>query len=173
MFGAMTLGSACWGEMAALTSLSNAHFLAAAGALAAIPLLRRWNLKANAGLDISPSMHWPEPVLAQDLADDRGPVLVTLEYHIRQEDRDAFLIAIRHVGAERKRGGAYRWGVFEDAAVEGRWLEIFLVDSWLEHLRQHQRVTNADRALEEAVCRFQIGGPPHVTHLIAPESDTI
>jgi predicted MFS family arabinose efflux permease len=173
MFGAMTLGSACWGEMAALTSLSNAHFLAAAGALAAIPLLRRWNLKTNAGLDISPSMHWPEPVLAQDLADDRGPVLVTLEYHIRQKDRDAFLIAIRHVGAERKRDGAYRWGVFEDAAVEGRWLEIFLVDSWLEHLRQHQRVTNADRALEEAVCRFQIGGPPHVTHLIAPESDTI
>lgn len=173
MFGAMTLGSAVWGEIAALTSLSTAHYLAAAGALAAIALLRRWKLHANAGLDMTPSMHWPEPVLAEDVSNDRGPVLVTLEYRIAPQDRDAFLAAIRHVAVERNRDGAYRWGVFEDTADKGRWLETFVVDSWLEHLRQHERLTNADRALEEAVCRFQIGGPPHVTHFVAPESDAV
>ena len=122
---------------------------------------------------MTPSIHWPEPVLAEDIPNDRGPVLVTLEYRIALQERDAFLAAIRAVAAERKRDRAYRWGVFEDVADEGRWLETFVVDSWLEHLRQHERVTNADRALEEAVCRSQIGGPPHVTHFIAPETGAV
>ncbi|MGE0719726.1 MAG: MFS transporter, partial [Alphaproteobacteria bacterium] len=63
----------------------------------------------------------------------------------------------------------YDWRVFEDAADPGRFLETFLVDSWLEHLRQHERVTNADRVLQEAVGRFQVGGPPRVVHWIAAD----
>jgi hypothetical protein len=52
-------------------------------------------------------------------------------------------------------------------------VEAFLVESWLEHLRQHERVTNADRVLQETVHRFQIEGTPNITHLIAakPASD--
>jgi len=42
-----------------------------------------------------------------------------------------------------------------------------LVNSWLEHLRQHERVTNADRVLEDTIDRFQTEGAPRVTHLIA------
>jgi len=57
--------------------------------------------------------------------------------------------------------------VFEDAADKGRMVETFLVESWLEHLRQHERVTNADRVLQDAVHRFHISGDPKVTHLIA------
>jgi Transmembrane secretion effector len=72
---------------------------------------------------------------------------------------------------ERRRDGAYRWGVFEDAAKEGRFVETFLVESWLDHLRQHQRVTHADRLLQNAIARFQTAGAPKVTHLIAAEPD--
>lgn len=169
MFGAMTLGSLLWGEVASLSGLSAAHYMAAALALAVIPLLSGWKLQTGAGVDLTPSMHWPEPIRSDDVAEDRGPVLVTVEYRVAPGDRDAFLAAVRRLAAERKRDGAYEWGVFEDAAEEGRWLETFLVDSWLEHLRQHERVTNADRAREEAVRRFQTGGPPKITHFIAPE----
>ncbi len=49
-------------------------------------------------------------------------------------------------------------------------IETFLVESWMEHLRQHERVTNADRRVQEAVHRFQISGAPKVTHFIAAES---
>ena len=70
---------------------------------------------------------------------------------------------------ERRRDGAYGWTVFEDAAEEGRMVETFLVESWLEHLRQHERVTNADRVLQEDIAHFQIQGAPKVTHLIAPK----
>jgi len=39
----------------------------------------------------------------------------------------------------------------------------------LEHLRQHERVTKADSALQITVDRFQRKGAPKVTHLIAAD----
>ena len=59
--------------------------------------------------------------------------------------------------------------MFEDAADPARFVETFLVESWLEHMRQHQRVTNADRVLQNEVQRFQIEGEPKVAHMIAAE----
>jgi hypothetical protein len=56
--------------------------------------------------------------------------------------------------------------LFEDVADPGHWIETFVVDSWLEHLRQHDRVTNADRVLEETVRRYHVGDAPKVTHYI-------
>ena len=166
-FGCLTLGSTVWGEVAAYVGLPTAHFLAAAGAIAAIPLTWRWKLQTAAGLDLTPSMHWPTPVTSQMIDDDRGPVLVTVEYRIRPQDRAAFLEAIAKLEHGRRREGAYAWGVFEDAADEGRIVETFLIDSWMEHLRQHQRVTNADRVVQEAVDRLHLVGAPKVTHFIA------
>src|SRR5258708_5420918 len=78
-FGAMTLGSAIWGELAGIAGLPATHLIASAGALAAIPLTWRWKLQAGADIDLTPSMHWPAPLAAQDLEHDRGPVLVTVE----------------------------------------------------------------------------------------------
>ena len=115
-------------------------------------------------------MHWPAPVVTRDVDQDTGPVLVTIEYRIKPTDRDAFLTALEGVAQERRRDGAYDWGVFEDAAEEGRLLETFVVDSWLKHLRQHQRVTNADRLLQAEVHRFHLGDEPKVAHFIAAES---
>src|SRR5260221_397289 len=93
----------------------------------------------------------------------------SVEYRARVENRGAFLAAIENLAPQRGRAGAYGWCVFEDAADEGRFVETFYVDSWLEHLRQHERVTNADRAAQDAVQRFHSEGVPKVTHLITAE----
>jgi len=129
----------------------------------------RWKLQTGAGLDLSPSMHWPAPIVTHEAEQDRGPVLVTVEYRIDPRDREPFLAALEKLGHERRRDGAYACCVFEDAAEEGRMVETFLVESWLEHLRQHERVTNADRVLQEVVRRFHTDGTPRVTHLIAAQ----
>lgn len=168
-FGAMTLGSAIWGQVAGMAGLPAAHVIAAAGALLAIPVTWRWKLQTGAGIDLTPSMHWPAPIVTREIERDRGPVLVVIEYRIDPRDREPFLAALERLGHERRRDGAYAWGTFEDAAVEGRMVETFLVESWLEHLRQHERVTNADRVLQDTVHRFHTGGAPTVTHLIASE----
>src|SRR5580704_5442919 len=73
----------------------------------------------------------------------------------------------RNLGQERRRDGAYAWDVFEDAAEKGRFLETFMVASWLEHLRQHQRITNADRVVQDAIRQFDAAAEPKVTHFIA------
>lgn len=168
-FGTITGGSAMWGQVASTLSLPDAHFIAAAGALVAIPLTWRWKLQTGTAIDLTPSMHWPTPVTALEVEPDRGPVLVTVEYRIDPYNREAFLRALEKLAHERRRDGAYAWGVFEDAGDEGRFLETFLVESWLEHLRQHERVTNADRILQTAVHRYHLEGAPKVTHFIAAE----
>ena len=166
-FGCLTVGSAVWGKVAAVLGLPAAHLLAAAGVLAAIPVTWRWKLQAGTGVDLTPSTHWPTPLTTHPIDHDRGPVLVTVEYRIRPQDRQQFLQIVEELGYERRRDGAYRWGVFEDAADEGRIVESFFVTSWMEHLRQHERVTNADRLVQECVQRFHLEGAPKVTHFIA------
>ena len=166
MFGALTLGSALWGEVAARMSLPLALLLCAAGGILVIPLTSRWKLQTGAHVDFSPSLHWPAPVVVRHVDADRGPVMVTVEYRIDPANRLPFLKALGIYGRERRRDGAYDWGVYEDPAQPGRFVETFRTDSWLEHLRHHQRVTRADRVLESEVRRFQLGGDPKTTHLI-------
>jgi predicted MFS family arabinose efflux permease len=166
-FGAMSLGSVVWGQLAAISGLPLAHLIAAAGALAVIPLLWHWKLQTGEGVDMTPSMHWPAPVLSRDVEGDRGPVLTTLEYLVNADDRDAFLEAINLLAQQRRRDGAYGWAIFEDVARHGRFVETFHTASWHEHLRQHERVTQADKALQERVNAFHRGeGRPVVSHLI-------
>ncbi len=169
MFGALSVGSAIWGEIATRLGVPASLLIAAAGAVATIPLTRRWSVQTDASADLSPSMHWPAPVTTHPVEGDRGPVLVTVEYSIDPNNREPFLRALGRYGRERRRDGAYRWGVFEDPAHAGRFVETFLTDSWLEHLRQHERVTKADRKLEDSVQRFQVGEGPKTTHLIGAQ----
>lgn len=167
-FGTMTLGSAIWGELASVLGLPLAHFIAAAGAVLALPLTWKKKLQTGAGVDLTPSTHWPAPVVTGEIDSERGPVLVTVEYQIAAEkNREAFLSALDKVSHERRRDGAYDWGIFEDSADRLRFLETFLVESWLEHLRQHERVTNADRVLQEHITHL-LARPAEVRHFIAP-----
>jgi MFS family permease len=171
-YGAMTAGSFLWGAMADALGVP-AALLGAAG-LGVVALLIGWLRPLPAReLDLTPSMHWPEPALSRDmiasLQDDRGPVMVTVEYTVRGEDRGAFLQALHLLREQRLRDGAFQWGVFEDAATTGRFLECFQVESWLEHERQHHRVSRADADLQQAVRRFHAGSDaPRVQHFIAP-----
>lgn len=166
-FGAMTLGSVIWGKSAELIGLPSTFFAATAGLLAAIPLTWRWKLQAGAALDLAPSLYWPPPATAWDVAHDRGPILVTVEYKITPQDKAAFLIALADLKRARLRDGAYSWEIFEDAARPGQFLETFHVASWIEHLRQHERTTMADQPKQLAVAGFQRKGQPIVSHFIA------
>ena len=166
IFGATTIGSAVWGQLAGMEGLAIAHFVAAAGVVIAIPLTWRWKLQTGADLDLTPSMHWRAPVLAQKVENNQGPVLVTVQYRVDAEKRAEFLAALTEVGHERKRDGAFAWGLFEDTADAGRFVESFLIESWLELMHARERVTNADRLLEDHV-RQLLGAAPEVTFLIA------
>lgn len=167
--GAMTVGSLLWGQVARAQSVPMAHFIAAAGMLIAIPLTWRFKLHSGAAIDLTPSMHWPVPVVSTTLEHDSGPVLVTVEYRVRAQERGEFLRAVDKLGAERGRDGAYAWGIFEDVAEKNLFIETFYIESWLEHMRQHERVTNADRLVEERI-QHRLTVLPRITHYVAPHN---
>jgi hypothetical protein len=98
---------------------------------------------------------------------EQGPVLVTVEYRIDPQRAAEFTSAMLELGRFRRRDGAVDWGLFEDVAEHGRYLETFVVESWGEHLRQHERTTMADRHILERANSFHVHeGPPHVAHLL-------
>lgn len=56
-------------------------------------------------------------------------------------------------------------GIFRNTETADRYLEIFLVNSWAEHLRQHERQTQADREQELRLHSY-VAAEPKVCHLI-------
>jgi hypothetical protein len=74
---------------------------------------------------------------------------------------------MKRVRRIRRRDGAISWALLADVAQPNRYTETFVVESWLEHLRQHERVTVTDRAVLEKARSFHRGAePPRVTHYI-------
>lgn len=168
--GSMAFGSLLWGKVAEMTSISDALVIAAAGAVVAVALTWRWHIGGIEKIDLTPSMHWPTPMVHDAVAHDRGPALVTIQYEVQSDKTDDFLNAIYTLGKHRRRDGAFAWGVFEDTEIPNHFIEFFSVESWLEHLRQHERVTDADRVLQTEIhTLLVIGSEPIVRHYVAPK----
>ena len=118
--------------------------------------------------ELTPSLHWPVPVLGDDMDKESGPVMVTVEYHIDPTKAEAFQLATRELEAMRKRNGALSWGLMRDSADRALWLEFFFEESWLEHLRHHHRVTRGELKIEARVRMLQTEGVEvKIRHLLA------
>jgi MFS family permease len=164
--GTYALGTAAWGAVAQRSGVGTALVYAGVGtiATAAIALVARL---PDSTADLSPWNHWRTPVVIGEVGADveKGPVLVTVEYAVMPKRTAEFVDAMHEYGRTRRRDGAYQWAIFRDTEVADRYLEIFLVNSWAEHLRQHERQTQADRELEQRISRC-LSGEPMVRHLI-------
>ena len=164
--GSVTLGSFVWGLLAERRGIAFALILASAGTAASI-LLRSIARLPQADDDLSPWLHWSAPTImaGQNFGPDDGPVLVAIEYHVDPERAATFTVAVHRLGRLRRRDGASQWGIFRDTAAPDRYLETFIVDSWAEHLRQHERPVKADRPVEEAV-QHSAREAPIIRHFI-------
>lgn len=171
-FGGMALGSACWGAVAARIGIPSA-LLAAAASAVVLGLLAAYffPLRIDKELNLDPSLHWTDPAVVVEPHPEDGPVLVTVDYQIDPERDEEFVATMQEVKLIVRRDGASRWGLFKDPARPGHYVETFLVESWGEHLRQHARITQEDRLVQDRARSFQMGNTaPQVTHLIAANS---
>ncbi len=139
MTGGIALGSALWG-LVAEWSLTGAYVVAAIVLLVCSASTRRWKLGTVDTLDLTP-VPGADPVVTLIPRPNDGPVVVTVAYTVPQDEMVGFAAAMRVVEAHRRRTGAYQWGLFRDLAEPHRFVEMFHVESWAAHLRQHQRVT--------------------------------
>ena len=156
--GGMALGSILWGQVAAHVGIPATLTTAALGMAGAIGLTWRFKLGRHEVLDFTPSSHWPAPVLAELPEPDSGPVLVTIEYRVQPDKRTEFIAAMQSVREMRRRNGAYFWELFHDSADPSRFNECFMDESWVEHLRQHERVSVADREIQQRAKAFMVEG---------------
>ncbi len=168
--GAWAGGSAFWGYVAGHRGTHFSLVVAAIGT-AASPVLILIARLPDATVDLKAWDHWGKPMLVAVVEPEQGPVLVTVEYEIETKHADEFLSALERFSRVRRRDGASRWGVYFDTEHPTRYLETFVVDSWAEHLRQHTRLTLADREVEERVHRFEVK-PRKVRHFIYARSKT-
>ncbi|HEX7796428.1 MAG TPA: MFS transporter [Vicinamibacterales bacterium] len=168
--GGLAIGSAFWGALAARVGIDTAFVIAGFStvATAALGFVARF---PNVPVDLSGWNHWRMPAIRRDAAPslEEGPVLVTVEYHVPSDHAERFLRAMEQYGRVRRRDGAFRWEVFRDLERADIFLEIFEVASWAEHLRQHDRFTRADAALEEEILHYAQTGPT-IRHLISAKS---
>ena len=161
----LALGSLAWG-LVADASLTAALLVPAAGLVLSALAGRVASMPTEREVTLEPARSWADPVVARDVHDDDGPVLVTVEYEVDAADAAEFVDAMTQLSAVRRRDGALRWDLFHDLEHPGRYLETFTVATWGEHLRQHERGTQVDLPLEERAAR--LARTFTVRHLVSP-----
>ncbi|MFC7546454.1 MFS transporter [Plantactinospora sp. GCM10030261] len=173
--GGQAIGALVWGVVADVTGLVVTHLAAAALMVAGALTVRLWPLPDLRADDRDPVTYWPDVRLAHEPDPSVGPVLVTVVYRVRPDRKDEFVHAMEQVRASRQRTGATRWGLFHEGESPDRYVEVYQLASWDEHLRQHGgRLTRADQEAEERA-RALADGEPEVAHLLpasaSPDSD--
>jgi hypothetical protein len=165
--GCLALGAFLWGQIAEFASLPAAYF-SAAGLLVLGAILSRWaplecalhQVTESAPLEHQHAFpHQPQP--------EDGPVLITIDYTISPEHEARFRELMQRLGEVRQRDGARRWVLWHSLDAPQTFREVMIVDSWAEHLRQHDRRTHTDRELEDLIHTLHTGPEiPLVRHYL-------
>jgi MFS family permease len=167
--GATALGSLWWGFVS-LLGLRQALLSAGIGMLLSLLLAIRYPLNTIAAVNTAPAPPWPAPPPVDPSQQETSPALITIRYEVEPSRSLEFRKVMHRLELSRRRYGAICWGLFADPARPGAYMEQFLVESWLEHRRQHERTVADDRALQEIIGDMQTSPDfPVVTHFIADE----
>lgn len=167
-FGAMTVGSAVWGQLASHFSIPISLCIATVGMVLGSTTVLRWRLDKDPDLNLDSATEVGNSTMPT-IHHDRGPVMVSYEYRIKDEDARRFIVCMQDMRRVRRRGGAINWSVYEDILQPGIFVETFVVGSWMEHLRQKERYTINDRKIQSRVYAFHQGeNLPEVRYLVAP-----
>lgn len=172
LMGSSAFGAALWGQIATWTDVRTSLIAASVLALAGLLVTRRFQVETGMTEDLTPAQ-WARPAGTDIELDPReGPVLITVEYRIDPAAAPQFIEVMQESRRNRLRHGMLSWGLFRDAADPSRYIEHFVDESWVEHLRHFERMTAFDVALRERRLAFHVGDqPPVVQRYIAQPVD--
>ena len=173
-FGGMAAGSWAWGQATLYLGPEHALLISAFALLAGAALGLRYELPPLEALNLDPLSRWREPKVAVDIEPRSGPVIVTIEWLIREEDVVEFLKAMAERRRIRRRDGARHWTLLRDLTDPELWVERYDSPTWVEYVRQAQRVTLADADISDRVRALHKGPNPPVVHrMIERETATL
>lgn len=164
----MALGSVIWGLIATHVSTAISLTAAAGGLFITLPMTRGLHVLRGELPDFSPFRTTsPEPQLALEPKMSDGPVRILIDYYVNPEDYNAFVQAVHEMKNVRLRDGAMRWGIFQDTSDPRHLTETFIMESWIDYLRQRERFTASDLTIRDRVFGLHRDAePPRITHTI-------
>jgi MFS family permease len=166
LFGSQAVGALVWGVVANRIGLVATFLITAAATAAGAATVRFWPLAETRHLNREPAIPWPQPQLTAEPDPFSGPVVVEVTYTVKPANEPAFLAAMPDLRRSRMRTGAVQWGIFRAGEVPDQMVEVYVVPTWDEHLRQHGgRMTGADVELDRQVKALS-ELPPQVAHLL-------
>lgn len=166
--GGIAIGSFIWGLVGQALGAPTAFVLAA---IAIVPVwIAIMLIRLPAAVEDSHAATWPMPEHWDSVENPNKRATVIVEYQVDESVLEEFLNAMQMIRQSRRRTGARLWSLSADVEREGIYVEIFEVDSWMEHMEQHDIRQMAADADASAEIRRLVGGPISVRHLI--ETDT-
>jgi MFS family permease len=174
LMGGASAGSLLWGQLASWTTVPTAVAAASAFGLCVVLALHGLSLEVSAPPDFTPQSFGGGLEPALGVADEDGPVMVTVEYLIDPARAAAFADVMQRTRRARLRQGALSWGLFRDAAQPSRVIEYFVDENWVEHQRRLERFSAFDAGLREERLAFHLSEePPRVKRYIGQSLDTL
>jgi len=173
-FAGMAAGSWLWGVVSESDGVRLALFAAALVMLICSAIGLRLPLSETADLNLDPLRRWQAPETAVPVEPRTGPVVITIEYRIREEDVLEFLAVMAERRRIRKRDGAMDWMLLRDLADPAVWFERFMTPTWLEYIRHNNRMTQDDANVLERLRELHQGpGHPTVRRMIERQTGTL
>ncbi|MBT9490203.1 MAG: MFS transporter [Rubrivivax sp.] len=167
LMGGTAIGAGLWGQVAGVIGVPHAIIAAALCGVLLLYATRRWSVEWGGDEDLSPQPARAVADVAIEIQPDEGPVMVVVEYLIDTARAPEFTQVMQATRLARLRQGALSWGLFRDTAVPGRYVEYFVDESWVEHLRRQERFTAADEGLRARRLGFHLlPEPPKVQRYI-------
>ncbi len=167
-WGGMAFGSSLWGFIAERTSTTKS--LVAASMWGSADFALRAALP-HAPRNTASSVPINSTARALKWLSSRTPRMARCSRAINATSRKRIMRNSLMPSTNCARGahasGAIRWGVYRDTAAPDRIVENFVVESWLEFLRERERMTKSDRAILDRVRSFHQGeGLPVASFMI-------
>jgi MFS family permease len=173
-FGGMAAGAWIFGSLAEAQGLAPALVAAAMLQIGGILLGTTMPLPVMQEVNLDPLARWSEPDVAVPLTPRSGPIVIRIEYRIREADIPAFLSAMSERRRIRLRDGARHWSLLRDLSDPQLWLERYHVATWLDYVRHNQRRTQADASNMQQILALHAGPErPRVQRMIERETHTL
>jgi hypothetical protein len=170
-FSGLAAGSWLWGEVAADVSVRAALYLAALAMLVGVVIGRWLPLAQTTELNLELLRTWKEPSTVVPVDGRTGPVVVTIEYTIREDDIVEFLDAMTERRRIRRRDGARNWRLLRDLADPQLWIERYETPTWLDYVRHNSRITHHDAVIPQRLRALHRGPEgPRVRRMIERQS---
>ena len=193
-FGGLSSGSALWGSIAVWAGIPIALAVAAGCLIISGAITWPYKLSGGEEVDLRPSDNGripetrktkgpesrkkPVPIAVvgskfiiyhehHRLELQEKPLLVTVEYNVKPDQGSAFMKALSALKTIRLRDGAIRWNLLHNMTDPHQYVESFIVESWVEYLRQVERLTVSDQEVLDRVHAFNDGGEgANVRHFV-------